>query len=138
GIIDALNVNVLVEYDVSCGSKATRKAIYRNQIHIVDAPGGTAPPFVSSGDSGSLLVQDTGTCPHSVGLIFAGDGNSSVANRIQNVLNQLGGVTIVGCSTAANVETTNSALTMEAPAMISAQATQARHEEELFRIPGVV
>lgn len=142
GIVAALNVTASIQYPNSCGSSNHKVARYINQIAISDAPGGTAPPFIAGGDSGSLLVQDIATCPATVGLLFAGDqAGNAIANRIQDVLPPLGtGMKIVGCaatSPSAEADDAN-ALSMAHPKMIAAAAVQSRFEDQLFRIPGVV
>jgi hypothetical protein len=141
GIITAVNVTSVIAYPNSCGSSGHKVARFINQIAISDAQGGTAPPFIAGGDSGSLLVEDIGTCPATIGLLFAGDqAGNAIANRIQDVLTPLGNVKIVGCAAAASSEQADDAntLSMSHPKMIAASAVQSRYEEELFRIPGVV
>lgn len=142
GIITALNVTSSIQYPNSCGSSNHKVARFINQIAISDASGGTAPPFIAGGDSGSLLVQDVASCPATIGLLFAGDqAGNAIANRIQDVLPALGNVKMVGCAATAapsdEAEDAN-ALSMSNPRMIAASSVQSRYEDELFRIPGVV
>jgi hypothetical protein len=140
GVIDTLNLTVRVSFSNSCGSEGSKVARFTDQIGISDAPGGTKPPFIAGGDSGSLLVKNVGNCPATIGLLFAGDdiGNAA-ANRIQNVLNLLGqGMRIVGCGTQALQIEDPYALTMNHPQVLNASAIQRRYEDALFSIPGVI
>jgi hypothetical protein len=74
--------NVQVDYSPSCGSNATAfTVIYNNQIDIVSSS------FSGPGDSGSLVVDSDTAQP--VGLLFAGSPTDTVANPIQDVLNDL-------------------------------------------------
>ena len=69
--IEAINVTIQVQY--STGQIAT----FVNQIQ-------TPGSFIKSGDSGSLMVTETGANP--VGLCFAGGSGGSFANPIGPVL----------------------------------------------------
>ena len=71
GQIQAVNVTIRVQY--SSGSIAT----FVNQYQM-------AGSFIHSGDSGSLMVTETGNNP--VGLCFAGGSGASFANPIGPVL----------------------------------------------------
>lgn len=142
GVIETLNLTVRVQIPNQCGSSAHKIARYIDQIGIVDAPGGTPPPFIASGDSGSLLVKDVANCPATIGLLFAGDdAGNAVANRIQNVLTILGGgMKMVGCAPppAGPIAEDASALTMFHPAMLHAASIQSRYQDALFSVPGVI
>jgi hypothetical protein len=72
GNIQAINVTITVQYT---GGIAT----FVNQIQ-------TAGNFIRSGDSGSLMVTETGANP--VGLCFAGGSGGSFANPIGPVLSR--------------------------------------------------
>lgn len=61
-----------------------RVAYFEDQIAII----GESSPFSDDGDSGSLVLDNPGS--HAVGLLFAGDGSHTLANRIQSVLNRFG------------------------------------------------
>jgi hypothetical protein len=142
GVVEALNIISRVLYPTKCGKNTTKIARFTDQILIVDAPGGTAAPFSAGGDSGSLIVQDQGTCPGTVGLLFAGDdAGNTIANRIQNVLSALGnGMHMVGCTAAAAGEReaeADSGISLEHPEMIRAMAIQNQMEERLVKIEGV-
>lgn len=70
GVIAGVNVTVNVSY-------SSGVARFVNQIYV-------ASSFIRSGDSGSLMVTDTGNNP--VGLCFAGGSKSAFANPIGPVL----------------------------------------------------
>jgi len=70
GTVQAINVTIQVQYT---GGIAT----FNGQIM-------TPANFISAGDSGSLMVTETGNDP--VGLCFAGGGGGSFANPIGPVL----------------------------------------------------
>lgn len=74
GTIQAINVTIQVQY-------SNGVARFVNQIQT---PGN----FIKSGDSGSLMVTETGNNP--VGLCFAGGSGASFANPIGPVLQALG------------------------------------------------
>lgn len=88
GVVQAIDVSVSVGYSKECGGAANQVAYFQNQIRIGD---GT---FSDSGDSGSLILE-SGTAdsanglPRAVGLLFAGDSSSTLANGIGNVLSAL-------------------------------------------------
>lgn len=140
GIIDTLNLIIRVSFSNQCGSAGSKIARFTDQIGISDAPGGTAPPFIASGDSGSLLVRDIGFCPSTLGLLFAGDNQgNAAANRIQNVLTALGtGMQMVGCGVPPVQAKDTNALTLVHPEVLRAVAIQNRYQDALLSIPGVV
>ena len=70
--IQAINVTITVGY--SAGT-----AVFQNQIQ-------TPGSFIRAGDSGSLMVTETGANP--VGLCFAGSSQASFANPIGPVLSR--------------------------------------------------
>jgi hypothetical protein len=96
--IDALNANLSIDYEASCGDTSPPNnnppafsAIYVNQVMIAGAA------FSAGGDSGSLIV-DTATA-RPVALLYGGSDTDTVANPIQDVINVFGGpasFTIVG------------------------------------------
>lgn len=141
GVIETLNLTVRVQIPNQCGSSAHKIARYIDQIGIVDGAGGTPPPFIAGGDSGSLLVKDVANCPSTIGLLFAGDdAGNAVANRIQNVLTSFGGLKMVGCAPppAGPMTEDANALTMFHPAMLHAASIQDRYQDALFSVPGVI
>lgn len=93
--IQSLNMDILIDYDASCGATtAAFTSYYTNQIII---SGGS---FSSGGDSGSLIV-DTNTA-RPVGLLYGGSPTDTVANPIGDVITAMiqatggTGFTIVG------------------------------------------
>jgi len=78
GRVTAVGVTVNVNYG------AGRVGHFRDQIAIV----GTGAQFSAGGDSGSLVWQWNDARPP-VGLLFAGGGGTTFANRIPRVLQQL-------------------------------------------------
>jgi hypothetical protein len=74
GTISGINVAINVNYGVGV-------AHFVNQIYV-------ASNFIRSGDSGSMMVTETGNNP--VGLNFAGSGGQSFANPIGPVLQAFG------------------------------------------------
>ena len=85
GEISEINVTVNICYEgqVTC----TKVARFVDQLAI------TPGAFSAGGDSGSLIVTQSGNRP--VGLLFAGSSARTLANRIQPVLTRFG-VTIDG------------------------------------------
>jgi PKD repeat protein len=77
GQISEVNVTVTVCY-ATLGPFCTKSARYVSQLAI----GGGS--FSAGGDSGSLIVTQSGN--HPVGLLFAGGSTRTLANRIQTVL----------------------------------------------------
>jgi hypothetical protein len=76
GTVAATNVTIKVDYDD--GNTAT----FTNQIYIQD------PNFLQAGDSGSLLVTESGN--HPVGLCFAGGDDGAFANPIGPIMSYFG------------------------------------------------
>jgi hypothetical protein len=137
GKITVINFSVIVDLPRHCADENGRAARFVDQFLVQST---TTRHFINAGDSGSLVVKRRRTCPPAVGLVFAGDdsGNATV-NRISNVLNTFN-VSIVGCGTVASASeaTSAQALTSVNAAVMHAEQIRARHEDELFRIPGVV
>jgi hypothetical protein len=91
GQVTEVNVTIDVCYDIFCFSAG----------RFLDQIGICCTAFSDGGDSGSLIVStDGGRKP--VGLLFAGGGDRTFANRIDLVLNRFG-VRIDGSTTAAPV-----------------------------------
>jgi hypothetical protein len=84
GTISEVNVTLDVCYDIFCFFVGR----FHDQVAICCAA------FSDGGDSGSLIVT-TGTGKNPVGLLFAGGGDRTYANRIDRVLTRFG-VTIDG------------------------------------------
>jgi hypothetical protein len=144
GIVDIINLTVLVRYSRRCGGPDNRLARFRDQIHIHSG----IRKFSRGGDSGSLIVEDKPGCPGSVALLYAGeDSGNTVGNRIQDVLRLLGNpinniptpaLSIAGGNCALEPMTSTNALTLADSNVIAAKAIQDRHEERLLQIPGVI
>ncbi len=80
GTIQSINTSVSVQYQKGCGTGKKFTQTYTNQIVI------SGNNFSAGGDSGSLIVSND-TYPNPVGLLFAGNSTSTVANRAQDVVN---------------------------------------------------
>ncbi|HLY10363.1 MAG TPA: hypothetical protein VKW04_13750 [Planctomycetota bacterium] len=78
GSIRSIQTDVVVDYSTTCAGPTSFSVTFHNQI-MVD--GGT---FSEAGDSGSLIVTSDSARP--VGLLYAGNSNSTVANPIADVL----------------------------------------------------
>ncbi|HKJ32101.1 MAG TPA: hypothetical protein VKA34_09750 [Balneolales bacterium] len=78
-----INATLSVSYDDECAGSTVHTNNYTGQI-LVDNKGSK---FLDSGDSGSLMVENTATNPRAVGLLFAGSKKVAVANPINEVLN---------------------------------------------------
>lgn len=145
GTIRAINVTVNVAYPIECGSEEVQVARFVGQFRVRSRPcfsfGGRAfgKNFSRGGDSGSLIVEDVGTCPAPVGLLFAGGGCDTFANPISGVLSAFGGATIVGCGApAVEEQAPTEGAEVSEPEVAAAIAVQERHTDALMRIPGVV
>ncbi len=80
GSVDGLALSVNIDYGDGIGVRTLT-----NQISIA-ADTTRNPLFSDHGDSGSVIVNDSGFV---VGLLFAGAGTSTVANQIAAVLSEL-------------------------------------------------
>ena len=145
GKIAVINLAVNISYNVECGI-GSQVARFVNQFAI------TPGSFSKGGDSGSLIVENVATCPHAVGLLFAGGGNVTIANPISAVLSAFN-VTPVGCSISGSQEKSlvrrivawlfPSASAADGPpvdpaAIVATSQVKERHEQALLSIQGVV
>jgi hypothetical protein len=111
GSISSINTSVSVQYQANCGSGKKFTVSYTNQIVI--GPGS----FSAGGDSGSMIVTNNGN-HNAVGLLYAGSSSTTIANRINDVLNALssalggGTVSIVGSGGGSALESQGAALGM--------------------------
>jgi hypothetical protein len=80
GSVDGLSLSVNIDYGDGIGVRTLT-----NQVSIA-ADTTRNPLFSDHGDSGSVIVNDSGFV---VGLLFAGAGGSTVANPIAAVLSEL-------------------------------------------------
>jgi len=134
GTVIVLDANILVDIDPECGGTNGKPTLFVDQV-IVDPD--TNKPFVLAGDSGSLIVENVGTCPAPVGLLAFGDSSGVGGfNRIQNVNKKLK-ITEVGCTKGAASAVAFKELSMEDPRILAAKTIKDQHIDELFQIPGV-
>jgi hypothetical protein len=85
--VSGLNATIKVTYDNECAGANVFTKTFTGQIVISNA----GSRFLNSGDSGSLMVEDKNNSPKAVGLLYAGGGNTAIANPIDEVLTFLGG-----------------------------------------------
>jgi hypothetical protein len=89
--ISGLNATIRVTYDNECAGGTAFTKTFTGQIVIANR----GSKFLRGGDSGSLMVEDVGTNPRAVGLLYAGSSTSAIGNPINEVLAFLG-ATMVG------------------------------------------
>ncbi len=124
GSISAVDATVIVKYS---GGRAT----FTNQFFV------TPSSFSAGGDSGSLIVRDGGPNPRPVGLLFAGNGTSTIANPIQDVLTALG-VSMVGSDDGNTSGDCPPASQATQTAVATGRAAKAKHVDALMNLPEVV
>jgi len=90
--VNGLNATVTVTYENECAGGTAFTKTFTGQI-LVSSP--TNRPFIISGDSGSLMVENVRRNPHPVGLLYASGTGIAVAQPINEVLTFLG-ATMVG------------------------------------------
>jgi hypothetical protein len=90
--ITGLNAAVSIAYDNECAGGRAFTKVFTGQIVIKNR----GSKFLAGGDSGSLMVEDVSSNPRAVGLLYAGSSTSAIANPIGDVLNWVGGATMVG------------------------------------------
>lgn len=151
--ISSINLDVIVQYENSCGSNSTFTVTFNNQVAI------DSTTFGGPGDSGSLIVDSQTSEP--VALLFAGDNPPTVtiANPIADVLTALadpspphtqptfvGGAThpVPACvdATASSAQaqvSTGSAVTQLSDAeVVRVAAVKNAHSAALFADPAVI
>jgi hypothetical protein len=79
--ITSIATVLTVKYETSCGSSDSFEVSYTNQIVV------SGSSFAAAGDSGSLVV--TADTARPVGLLFAGNSDSTALNPIEDVLSAL-------------------------------------------------
>src|SRR5712691_3289677 len=121
GEISAVNVTASVAYSSGTAS-------FENQYRIM--PGS----FSAGGDSGSLIVEDTASCPRAVGLLFAGSSEGTLANPLNQFLTFTGS-NIVGAPTCPAAPALQRA---PDAAMSAAMAVHSSNKASLLATPGVV
>ena len=77
GKVSSIDTDVTVQYE-------TGTFTFTNQILVV---GNQGNPFSAAGDSGSLILERASN--KAVGLLFAGSSSHTIANHIENVLQEL-------------------------------------------------
>jgi hypothetical protein len=100
GSVQSTNTSVKVQYQQGCNQGKKFTITYTNQVVV----GGSG--FSAGGDSGSLIVSQTGKRP--TALLFAGSSSTTIGNPINEVLSQLttslgSAVSFVGTSNPGNV-----------------------------------
>ncbi|HWP41642.1 MAG TPA: hypothetical protein VNO14_00305 [Blastocatellia bacterium] len=85
GTISSINTTVSVRYPKKCGSGGGTVFTFVNQVVV----GGSS--FSAGGDSGSLIVTNTGDgcAPRPVALLFAGSSTATIGNPVGQVLSRL-------------------------------------------------
>ena len=93
GTVQAVNVNVTVQYQVGCNRGKKFTIAYTNQVSITGNGGSS---FSAGGDSGSLIVSNNSSPNHPTALLYAGSSTTTIGNPIGDVVNALsaGGHTI--------------------------------------------
>jgi len=86
--VTGLNATIRVTYESECAGNVAFTKTFTGQIVISN--GGRK--FLNSGDSGSALVEDVSATPRAVGLLYAGNSTSAIANSINEVLQYIGGM----------------------------------------------
>ena len=129
--ISSLNAAVTVGYTDECAGDSFN-VTYTGQILISNK----GSRFLDSGDSGSVMVEDVGTNPRAVGLLYAGSSSIAVANPIDEVLNHFS-VRMVGGTASASASAAETGPT-SARGLAQAMAIQERHGRELMNVPGAV
>ena len=81
--VEGLNASIQVAYENECAGGSAFTKVFTGQIVIRNK----GSKFLGGGDSGSLMVEDVDTNPRAVGLLFAGNSSSAIANPIGDVLN---------------------------------------------------
>jgi len=95
--VSGLNASVSITYENECAGGTSFTKTYTGQIVISN----NRCNFLDGGDSGSLMVEDLDTDPRAVGLLYAGSTQCNrsavaIANPINDVLNWIGGASMVG------------------------------------------
>jgi len=144
--LQSINTQVSIDYDAACNGSLAFTAIFNNQLIIKGAS------FSSTGDSGALIVTSDTARP--VGLLYGGNGTSTSANPIQDVITAFtnGGGTplIVGagdhsvsCASQVSIPSTNlgpgsGAAALSASERQRVSTVQLRRSEELMQDPAIV
>jgi len=143
GTVAAISVSIDVGYTKRCG-------VGSQVAHFVDQFRITPGSFSAGGDSGSVIVENTGagTPPRAVGLLFAGTDTDTFAHPISAVMDALC-VAPVGAAVLPDPTTCSSGSGGGKPpkgpkhgaqlrGFVRAADARARHEASLSAEPGVV
>lgn len=84
--VSGLNASIKVTYDNECAGGTAFTKSFTGQIVVSNS----GSRFLNSGDSGSLMVEDKTSNAKAVGLLYAGGGNTAIANPIGQVLQYIG------------------------------------------------
>jgi hypothetical protein len=90
--VSGLNATISVTYENECAGGTAFTKTFTGQIVVKSSP---SKPFISPGDSGSLMVDNLRVNPHAVGLLYASSSTTAIAQPIGEVLTFLG-ATMVG------------------------------------------
>jgi hypothetical protein len=90
--VAGLNGTISVTYDNECAGGFAFTKTFTGQILVTSS---VSNPFISGGDSGSLMVENKQRNPRPIGLLYASSPTLAIAQPIQEVLNFLG-ATMVG------------------------------------------
>ena len=134
GEVAAINVAVNVEGYCPFCTICEEPYLVRFVGQIAFTPG----TFSAGGDSGSLIVENVATAPRPVALLFAAGSGVTIGSPIGPVLEAFG-ATMVGMATdqAVDANATGGTATDE-QALATALTIQARHQDAIMQIPGVV
>ncbi|MFB3916134.1 MAG: hypothetical protein ACE14M_05365 [Terriglobales bacterium] len=84
GPVQSINTTIKVQYQTGCNKGKKFTVTYTNQVVI------SSTSFSAGGDSGSLIVSESGTMP--VALLYAGSSTTTIGNPIGEVLTKVGQV----------------------------------------------
>lgn len=129
--IGSVSTTVSVRYQKNCGSGRKFLITYANQV-VINGSG-----FSAGGDSGSLIVTSDSAQP--VGLLYAGNSTSTIANPIGDVVAALG-VSFVGGNTHSVTCPSPAAAIGRTPsqaALDHALAVKEAHVDQLMSTPAV-
>jgi hypothetical protein len=144
--LQSISTQVSIDYDSACNGALAFTSIFNNQLIIKGAT------FSSTGDSGSLIV--TADTARPLGLLYGGNGTSTSANPIQDVITAFttasGTPVIVGAGDhavscvpqvsipSANLGPGNGAAALSASEQRRVSTVQLRRSDELMRDPAFV
>lgn len=138
GTIKSINATVNVSYSDEC---AGDEFVTTFTGQIIVSPG----KFIKGGDSGSLMVENVGTNPRPIGLLYAGSKRVAIASPVKDVLDEISislgsSVSFVGIETANDVSTPSSTGFQNATVAGLKRATAAKEANaaRLLQVPNAV